>query len=44
MLWYTWKIGQEIEDTSWVYVDKVTTLDKVSFANNFEGKILRTII
>lgn len=34
------KIGQEMEDTSRVHIDKVTTLDKVSFANNVEGKIL----
>jgi len=33
-----------MEDTSWVHVDKVIASDKVSFADNVEGKILWTIL
>jgi len=31
-------------DKSWVHIDKVTTLEKVSFIDNVEGKSLWTII
>lgn len=34
------KIGQEMEDTNRVPVDKVTALDKVSFGDKIVGKIL----